>query len=62
MDLGIMLSEITQRERQILYIFTFMWNPKNKAHEQIEQKQMHRYREQTSVYQRGKGWEEGQNS
>ena len=33
MDLkGIMLSEISQR--QILYDFTYMWNPKNKTNEQ----------------------------
>ena len=30
MDLeGIMLSEISQRERQILYDITYMWNLKN---------------------------------
>ena len=31
-----------------------MWNRKNKASEQIEQKQIHR--EQTSGYQREEGW------
>ena len=35
MDLeGIMLGEISQTEkRQILYIFTYMWNLKNKMNE-----------------------------
>jgi len=27
---GIMLSEIRQRERQILYVITYMWNLKSK--------------------------------
>ena len=31
MDLGgIMLNEMSDRERQILYDFTYMWNLKNK--------------------------------
>ena len=35
-----------------------MWNLKNKT----EQKQTHRYREQTSGYQRGEGLGQGQDS
>ena len=32
MDLeGIMLSDISQREKQILYDITYMWNLKNKT-------------------------------
>ena len=30
---GTMLSEISQRERKILYVFTCMWNLKNKTNE-----------------------------
>ena len=45
MDLeGIMLSEISQKERKIPYDFTYIWNLKNKA----KHKQKHRYKEQTS--------------
>ena len=32
---GIMLSEIRQRERQILYVITYMWNLKSKTNQQI---------------------------
>ena len=38
-----------------------MWIPKNKTNEQIRQKQVHRYREQTGGCQRGGGWRYGQN-
>ena len=39
MDLeGIMLSEVSDRERQILYNFTYMWHLKNKINEQTKQK------------------------
>ena len=35
-ELGdIMLSEISQTEKQILYVLTYMWNLKNKTNEQI---------------------------
>ena len=35
MDLeGIMLSDMSHRERQILYNFTSMWNLKNETNEQ----------------------------
>ena len=54
MDLeGMMLSEVIQTEKDKLYDFTYMWNLKNKATEQTEQKQSHRYREQRGSYQRG---------
>ena len=38
----------SDRERQILYDFTFMWKIKNETKEQTKQKQTHRYREKTS--------------
>ena len=34
----------SDRERQIPYDFTYMWNLKNKISEQTKQKQTHRYR------------------
>ena len=47
---GIMLSKISQ----ILYDFTYMWNLKNKTSKQMtNQKQSHRYREETGGCQRG---------
>ena len=41
---GIRLSEISQtdRERQILYVITSMWNLKNKPVSTTKQKQTHR--------------------
>ena len=39
---GIILSEKSDRERQILYNFTYMWNIKNKINRQTKQKQTHR--------------------
>ena len=45
MDLeGFMLSEVLDRERQIVYDFTYMWNLKNTASKQ-KWKQTHRFRE-----------------
>ena len=35
----------SDRERQMPYDFTYMWNLKNKINEQADQKQTHRYRE-----------------
>ena len=48
-----MLSKISQ----VPYDFTHTWNVKkdNKINEQTKQK-IHRYREQISGYQRGRGW------
>ena len=34
---NIMLSEMSDRERQILYIITYMWNLKNKTNKYIKQ-------------------------
>ena len=47
----------SDRERQILYAVTYMWNLKkcNKLVNITKQKQIYWYREQTSGYQ----WEEG---
>ena len=56
---GIMLSEISQTERQILYDFTCVWNLKNKINEQTKQKQTHRYREQINGRQLGRDWRDG---
>ena len=39
-----------ERERQILYDITYMWNLKNKWMNITKQKQTHRYTEQTSGY------------
>ena len=47
----------SDRERQILYDMTYMWNLKNKL-VNITKKQT--YREQTSGYQRGEERGEGQ--
>ena len=38
----------------------YMWNLKNKQMNTTKQKQTHRYREQTSCYQRGEQWGKGQ--
>ena len=43
----------SDRERQILYDIIYVWNIKNKLVNITEKKQTHRYREQTSGYQRG---------
>ena len=58
MDLeGIRLSEISQRDRQILYDFSNMWNLKeNKINEQTKLKQIHRYRQNKLMVTR---WERG---
>ena len=49
----------SHEERQILYDFTHMWSIKKKVNEQTKQKQTHRYREQSSGYQKERGWGEG---
>ena len=46
----------SDRERQIPYGCTYIWNLKNKIHEQTKLKQIHRYREQTNGCQIGGGW------
>ena len=55
---GILLSEISQTERQMLYHLTYMQKLNNK---QIQNKKawIHGYREQISNYQRW-GWEVGE--
>ena len=47
MDLeGIMLSEMSERERQILYDITYTWNLKySKLMNITKKKQTHRYRQ-----------------
>ena len=62
MDLleGIVLTEISQdRGRQILCIFTYLQNLKNKQMSITKQKQIHRYKEQTRGYQHRKGKRRG---
>ena len=56
---GTMLSKMGQR--QILYDLTYMLNIKNKLVNITKKKQTHRYKEQTSGYERGQGWGKGQN-
>ena len=47
----------SDRERQIQYDITYMWNPKkqSKLVDVTKKKQTHRYREQTSSQQWGEG-------
>ena len=56
-DLEIIIPSKSDRERQILYDITYMWNLKKKIqiHLLTKQKQTHRHRKQTYGYQRGKG-------
>ena len=57
MDLeGIKLSETSDRERQIPYDLTYMWNLNTAKHEAA-----HRYREETGDCQRW-GWRAGKMS
>ena len=49
----------SERERQIPYDITYMWNLKYDTNELMKQKQTHRHRKQTYSYQKGKGVEEG---
>ena len=41
------------RERQILFVITYMWSLKNKQVNITKQKWSHRYKEQASGYQWG---------
>ena len=50
----------SDRERQIVYDITYMWNLKNNLVNITKKKQTHRHREQTSGYQGGEGSREGQ--
>ena len=45
----------SDRERQIQYYFTYMWDPKNKANEQTKQNQTGQCKEQPGGCQRGRG-------
>ena len=51
---GIMLSEMSDKERKILYI-THLWNLKKKLVNITKRRQTLWYREQTSGYQWGQG-------
>ena len=58
---GIMLSEISQTERdKYSMLLLICGSQKIKQMHITKQKQMHRYREQTSGYQWGKGKGDGQ--
>ena len=58
---GIMLSAISQSERQILYDITYMWNLDNKASEYNKKIQTHRYKNKLVGREKGGGArEEGQ--
>ena len=61
MDLeGIMLSDVkSDRERQILCVFTYMWNLKNKQIE-YSKTETDSDRRKTSGYQREEEWRKGQ--
>ena len=55
MDLENILNEMPDRERQILYDITYMWNLKKiQMNLFTKQKHTHRHRKQTYGYQRGK--------
>ena len=56
-DLEITILSKLDRERQILYDITYMWNLKKIIHINsfTEQKQTHRLRRETHGYQRGRG-------
>jgi len=52
----IILSEINQTKKEILYDIAYIWNLKKAKPMNIaKKKQTHRYREQTSGYKRGEG-------
>ena len=60
MDLkGIMLSEVSQRKTSTSYHLYVESKKYNKQMNITKQKQTHRYREQTSGYQWGKGQDKG---
>ena len=44
----IILSEVSQKEKEISYVITYMWNLKHGTNSvSMKQKQSHRHREQT---------------
>ena len=58
---GIIISEIS-REIKTNAVCFHLYVESKKQTNIIKQKQTHRYREQTSGYQKGEGWEEKRNS
>ena len=50
---SIMLSEISQSDKDKYHDFTYMWNLMNKINQQTRQKQIHRYKEQADSSQLG---------
>ena len=47
---------MSDRERQMPYDFTYMWNLENKINEQTKQQQTHKYRQQTDGCQMEGDW------
>jgi len=45
----IILSEVSQRERQVSYDITYMWNLKSNANEMIYKRETHRIRKQMII-------------
>ena len=54
MDLEIIILSKSDRERQIPYDTTYMWNLKYDTNGLIYKTETHRHRKQTYGYQRGK--------
>ena len=53
-----MLSEMSERERQILYVFTYIWNLKYKTHKGIlKNKADSNTSNHLFVFTSGEGWE-----
>ena len=52
---------MSEREKQIVYGITYMWNLKCNTNVYAKQKQTHRYKKQTSSYQNREGRGEGAN-
>ena len=60
MDLEIIILSKSERERQIPYDITYIWNLKYDTDEIMKQKQTHRHREQTCDCQGEGGGGEGE--
>ena len=56
-----MLSEIVIQKRQIPHGFSHRWNTKKKKKKKLNKKQIYRYREQNSGYQKERNVVGGQN-
>ena len=51
---NITVSEISQKEKDMLYDVTYMWNTKNSENESVcKQKQTHRHRKYIYRYRKG---------